>query len=65
MAPSYHGGWGQQSWSQWPAEDAAKKFEKMMEELQKKCEWLRKKVNEQSDEMKRLDTQVALLGQEN
>ena len=26
---------------------------------------MRKKVNEQSDEMKRLDTQVALLGQEN
>ena len=40
----------------------------MMEELQKveeKCEWLRDKVDEQSDEMKRLGTQVALLEQEN
>lgn len=65
MAQPYHGWWRQQSWGQWPAEDAAEKFEKIMEKLQEKCDWLRKKVNEQSDEMQRLDTQVALLGQEN
>ena len=67
MAQRRHhsGWWGQQSWGQWPAEDAAKNFEEMMEKLQKKCDWLRETVNKQSEEMKRLDTQVALLGEEN
>ena len=54
--------WNQQSWQWW---GQWQQFETMMEELQQKCEWLRVKVDEQSDEMKRLSTQVALLEQAN
>ena len=60
MPRHYHDGWKQKSW-----EEAAKKFESTMGDLQKNCDWLRKAMGEQRDEMKRLDTEVARLGQEN
>ena len=72
MAQNYYDGWKEKSWEQWSWEQAAKKFGSTMGRLQERCDWLRKEcdwlhkvVGEQREEMKRLDTEVAALGQEN
>ena len=65
MARNYHDAWGNSSWKQWSWEEAAQKFESTMGDLEKKCDWLRGVLDDQRDEMKRLDKEVARLGQEN
>ena len=63
MARNYDA-WGHSSWKQWSWEAAAQKFESTMGALEKKCDWLRRMLQEKCDEMKRLDDEVARLGQE-
>ena len=60
MAHKYdYDAWGHSSWNQW--RETQEKFDA----LERKCDGLRRRLEEKCDEMKRLDKEVTRLGQEN